>query len=318
MALSNDVRFTKVIDFHSTGREVLWEYNCSLHPLAGYLWLQAIVLSDRAGYGGANRPPSANGEHYEWQLATFSSHSFLVETHLSAQPPFASARAEAEQVWPAIRYFLEAPIPVAGYVTDACTGAPVEASITYVGAPFANGETNQVEPQHGRYHAFLPPGPEILRFAAPRYVTQDIEVNVVEGSSVSLDVQLVPTAMATATFRNGLGVNSACYTNVSPAVLGGNLVAEVSHAAHPGATFTVIVGYSASASGAVNKFGELLVDVGSGRIFQSLVASSGTEDTHTVAVPNEPCFAGFFVATQAVILGGGAESCNAVDYVVGN
>jgi len=318
MAFATAERFTKVIDYHSSGREVLWEYNCNTHPLANYLRNQAIMLSNQSGYGGSNRAPSAEGEHYEWQLAKFSNHSFLIETHTSFQPTYASAQAEATLVWGGIKFFLELPIPVAGHVTDSCSGAPVEASITYPDLPFANGETNTAEPDFGRFHAFVPPEPTTIRFAAPGYITQDIVANVTETGTVNLEVQLVPTATATATFRNGLGVNPACYTNIAPAVLGGNLVAEVSHAAHPGATFTVIVGYPAASSGVVNKFGELLVDVGSGKIFQSLVASSGTEDTHTIAVPNEPCFAGFFVATQAVILGGGAEGCNAVDYIVGN
>ena len=318
MALSMDQRFTKVIDYHSSGREVLWEYNCNVHPLANYLRNQAIMLSNQSGYGGSNRPPSADGEHYEWQLAQFSNHAFLIETHTSFQPSFASAQNEAVQVWGGIKAFLELPIPVAGHVTDSCTGLPVEASISYPDLPFTNGETNTAEPAFGRYHAFVPPEPTTLRFEAPGYITQDIVANVTETGTVNLDVQLVPTATATATFRNGMGLNPACYTNVSPAVLGGTMVAEVSHAAHPGATFTVIVGYPAAGGGIVNKFGEVLVDVGSGKLFQSLVPSSGTEDTHSLPIPNDPCFAGFFVATQAVILGGGAESCNAVDYVVGS
>ena len=69
------------------------------------------------------------------------------------------------------------------------------------------------------------------------------------------------------------------HCTIAPAVLGKSLVAEVDHAAHPGATFPVIVGHPATSSVPVDELGERLVDV-----------------TPSFAVPNR----------------------NAIDYVVGN
>ena len=318
MALSEDQRFTKVLDYHSSGRETLWEYACNTHPLASFLMFQAVALSNASGYGGRNRPPSANGEHYEWQLAQYSSHAFLTETATQFQPPFTAAQDEANLVWPGTVYFLQQPIPVSGHVTDVCTGDPVEASITYPDLPFTNGETNTSEPKFGRYHAFLPPGVHTLDFAAPGYATQSIDVTVVEGGATTLEVQLVPAATASAVVRNGTGVNSVCYTNVTPPVLGGTWTSQVNHAAHPGATFTVILVHVGSATGPVVSAGELLINLGSPKLFQSLVLSSGTVDIHTHQVPSMPCLAGAFSASQAAIIGGGGpELCNAIDLTLG-
>jgi len=315
-ALSYDRRFAKVLDFHSYGRETLWEYGCSDYPTASYLMAGAIALSTSAGYFGAERPPTANGEHFEWQLAAFGSYAFLMETALTFQPLFADAELEAQQVWPAIRDTLALPIPISGHVADACDGSPVAAEITFAGLPFLNGESVASGGAFGRYHAFLPAGIQTLTFSAPGYAPQTIPVNVVAGGGATLDVALV--AVASATVRNGSGANTACYTPLAPPVLGGNWVSEVDHSGHPGATLTAIVLYAAPSAGTFLPGGEVLVDLGSPKLSTLLGPATGTLDTFSQAVPNDCAFAGLTLATQAVVLGGaGYELCNAVDLVVG-
>jgi hypothetical protein len=124
-ALSLDQHFTKVIDYHSSGRETLWEFNGSVHPWAGFMLQSVQLLSTAAGYGTANRPPSAEGENQEWQF-TQGAWSHLIEIGLSQQPSYTSAQNEAAQVFGAIQWMAEAPCWFSGHVTDACSGAAVE------------------------------------------------------------------------------------------------------------------------------------------------------------------------------------------------
>ena len=193
LALAQDRNFAKLLDFHSFGEEVLWGYDCPSHPLDTWLQAQAITLSFACGYGGDERPPSADGEHYEWQLAGLGTFAFLVETEAVFQPPLADALAEAAQVWPGIRHHLERPIPVWGRVTDACTGEPLAAAVDISASlTYPNGEQHQSGGPFGRYHLFLPPGSGSARFHAPGYLEQTHSVDIVAGQSVQLDVALTP------------------------------------------------------------------------------------------------------------------------------
>lgn len=187
-----DRRFAKVLDYHSSGREVLWGYACPAHPFDAWWQAEATALSVASGYGGAERPPSADGEHYQTDLAQFGAFAFLTETATEFQPAFPSAQAEVALVWPGTVWLLERPIPVSGRVLDACSGAPLDADVDVVGVTFQNGETNSSFGPFGRYHAFLPPGSHVLRFDAPGYASQDVSVDVVAGTAHGLDVALLP------------------------------------------------------------------------------------------------------------------------------
>lgn len=205
MAWSEDRRFTKVLDFHSSGREVLFAYrpDCGQHALGAWLQAEATSLSQASSYGGAVRGPTSNGEHYQWQLGNFANYAFLTEIDITQSPSRAGADAEAVRLWPGTLWMLQRPVPVQGHVTDSVTGLPLEAGIRYLETPFSQGERNRSEPAYGRYHAFLPPGNHTLRFEAAGYAAQEIPVTVVAGSSVQLDVQLSPPNLTFA-FPNGL------------------------------------------------------------------------------------------------------------------
>ena len=187
---SNDRHFSKIIDYHSYGREVLYGYCCHDHPFESYLQGEAVQIATEAGYYGSVRPPSAEGEHYEWQLAYNGSYAFLMETQLTFQPDYSSALSEAIQVWPSTLWMLQRPIPLSGHVTDLYTGDPLEAEITIQDVQFPNGEYFRNEPEYGRYHLFLPPGTYQIEFSVPGYVDQTHEVTITEGVGEVLDVQL--------------------------------------------------------------------------------------------------------------------------------
>jgi len=190
LTLSADRHFTKVVDYHSSGRQVLSGYSCHHHPFEAFMRDEAVALSSASGYGGAQRPPSAEGEHQEWQSARQGSHAFLIETHTQFQPGYLSALAEARLVFPGALWLLERPIPLSGHVTDATTGEPVVALITYDGVRFSNGERNLSSGPFGRYHAFLPPGNYTVRFSADRYVEQSHSVVITDEGALVLEVSL--------------------------------------------------------------------------------------------------------------------------------
>jgi len=192
MTWSLSERFAKVIDYHSSGQEVLWGYaTCRTHPLDSWLMTEAIALSNASGYGGDERLPSADGEHYQWQLGMLGAHSFLIETQTSFQPDFADAETEAALVWPGIVHMLQQPIPVSGNVTESVGGTPFEATVTNLSLTYTNGESNSSGGAYGRYYGFYPPGSYTLAFSAPGYHTQTHGVTLL-GAPVELDVVMVP------------------------------------------------------------------------------------------------------------------------------
>ena len=193
IAFAEAQRFTKVIDYHSFGRETLYAYRCSTHRQLDYLRSEAFQLSLASGYGGRIRPPSAEGEHYQWQLGAFANLAFLTEVGESHTPVFAEAVAEAAQLWSGVVWMLERPVPIWGHVSDASSGLPLEADVTYLDSPFTLGERNRSEPRFGRFHAFLPLGLHTLRFSKTGYVTQDVTLMVTTVGVVE-EVALVPVA----------------------------------------------------------------------------------------------------------------------------
>ncbi len=192
MAWSQRERFAKVIDYHSSGREVLYAYNCLGHPFAAWMRQEATALSQSSGYGGVTRLPSAEGEHQEWQFAQMGAYAFLIETHTQFQPAYDSALAEASRVWPGILTVLERPISISGHVTAASSGLPLSARVELLNVTLPNGESNASGGPRGGYHMFLPPGTYDLRFSSPGYVPAVRRVAVTATSATTIDVQLLP------------------------------------------------------------------------------------------------------------------------------
>ena len=191
MVFTDDRHFAKVIDYHSYGREVLYGYCCHSHPFSSFFYTEAVALSNAAGYSGAIREPSAEGEHYEWQIWNNGTYANLMETHSEFQPSYSSAVAEATQVWPGTMWLLERPISVSGHITDSYTGEPIVTSIEIEDVNFENGEKFISEPKFGRYHLFLPTGTYTLEFSHDNYKTQTHQVTVTTSSAEILDVELV-------------------------------------------------------------------------------------------------------------------------------
>jgi len=198
IAFSATRRWAKVQDNHSFAQEVRYGYGCLSHPWLSFMQAQATSLSVASGYGGSILQSCCMGGEFAYQIATYGSYAFLWETATTFQPPYAQAQAEAAQVWPGALQLLTRPIPVSGHVTDACTGEPVEATITFVGVPFANGEQHTSGGPFGRFHAFPPPGSYTLRIGAPGYEPTSANLTLPdEQTALTLDFALVPSEAVT-------------------------------------------------------------------------------------------------------------------------
>ncbi|MEO6711673.1 MAG: M14 family zinc carboxypeptidase, partial [Planctomycetota bacterium] len=136
LALQNDRRFAKILDYHSAGQETLYGYVCWTHPWGSFLAAEASAISFASGYGGNIRVPSAQGEEWQTPLASTGSYAFLTEVGTSFQPSYATAQATAAQVFPGTKLVLQRPISLSGHVLDACTGASLAATIDHPGAAF--------------------------------------------------------------------------------------------------------------------------------------------------------------------------------------
>lgn len=199
MALSRDQHFGKVLDFHSSGREVVWGFGCMSHPLDAYWEEQAWMLAHAVGYQGDHRPAIAGGEQFQWQLVDMGALAFLIETHVQFQPAFSSAVLEAERVWPGIRWMLEQNPLAWGTVTDAATGYPLEVTIRHVSNPALLGVAYASNGDAGSYYGWLPHIPLTLEFSADGYETRTLTLDPEAGTErrdVALERVLVaaPTA----------------------------------------------------------------------------------------------------------------------------
>jgi len=188
------VNIVKMMDFHSSGRELLYTYpNSSEFPtlLEAFHKQTAIDISYAFNYGGDFRKPSAEGESYEWELCNTCSFAFLVETGTSFQPSYTTCKNEFKNyIWPGVSYFLDLPIPLRGYVNEVGTGNPIDADIAIQGVNYTEGEIRQTEPKFGAYYYFLPPGNYDITFSAPGYAPKTVQTQIIKDKTTLLNVQL--------------------------------------------------------------------------------------------------------------------------------
>ena len=205
-------RFAKVIDYHTYGQEVLYGYVCLPYPFQTWMRNEATMISNASGYGGLTRVPSNDGEHQQWQFARQGAYAFLIETHTEFQPPYASAVTEADAVWPGILAVLTRPISLSGHVTDAVTGAPLEATITLDNVPFSNGETYISGGPYGAYTMVLPPGSYTVRFTVPGYNSEVSTLVVGAATAATLDV---PMTVEQVVFADSFDTDTGWVRNAS-------------------------------------------------------------------------------------------------------
>jgi hypothetical protein len=316
MAWSQAERFAKIIDYHSFGREVLFEYACLSHPLLSFLSAEALILSQMSNYG-ATRGPSAEGEHYEWQLATFGNHASLIEIDTAFQPSFAQALTEAARIFPGVTWLLGRPISVTGIVTDIQTGLPLQANLAFKNVNYVNGETNTSDPQTGRYYAFLPTGTQVVTFSAPGYRSQQVAVFVSATAAQNANVALVPIGFCpTATvFNRTRGSNANVYSVTAPRV-GQSVTFTVSNT--QGFAFATILGFASPGMRPLDS-SWALIDPESALIFRFGPLNGPMVQTSQVIAPSAT-MCGMFIYSQVKLhnASGSFGLTNAQDLLIGN
>jgi hypothetical protein len=190
MAWSQERHFTRVIDYHSYGREVLRSYVCLTYPWATWVDTEAAGLAAASGYS-STRDPSADGEHYEWQFAYMGAGANLIEIGAEFQPTYASAQSEAAQLWPGIIYAINRAAPLWGFVTNEVTGQGIPAAINYPSVSFVNGETNAAG-RFGRYNIFAPPGTYTLALTLAGYENLTLTSVPITATSTQLNIPMTP------------------------------------------------------------------------------------------------------------------------------
>ena len=323
VALSEEQRFAKVLDYHSSGRETLYAYRqgCPNHQLTNWLRNEAIALSTASSYGGQVRGPSSDGEHYQHQLGTYSNYAFLTEISNTQSPSIASANTEATRLWPGTIFMLERTIPISGHITDAATGAPIEANISYVENPFTKGEQNRSEPLFGRYHAFLPNGTHTLRVQSTCYFTRNVVVNVTNaGAQVDIALTRDPAAaVGSSSVFNGNGSNPVCLSAVNQPIAGTTWNLEADGTSFPTASFVLFVGAPGTMNGPQLPAGQVLVNLNPPTFVIFAVMQNGTA---SASVPLASNLLGTSAGVQALLFQGDERDriiglCNALDYTVG-
>jgi PKD repeat protein len=126
------------------------------------------------------------------------------------------------------------------------------------------------------------------------------------------DFRLSPSA--TATFRNGHGLNPAFYVS-SPAVLGGEWTLEFDASGRPEARLALLSARSLPLAGFPIGGGELLV--AGGKLMQLSFPLSGGVDRFVMPVPSDPALVGLTAYTQATFFGAGLLRGNAYDLRLG-
>ncbi len=192
VAFGSDMRFNRVFDFHSSGEHVRYGYGCFSHPFLNFLEGEASQFSQAGGYGGDTQTSCCTGGNFGWHAGTFGSHSFLWETANQFQPSYASAQAEAAQVFPGVVAFLQREASVQGTVRDSCTGLPIDATLELSNAGYQLGEVTRPDLRFGTYQLFLPTGPHFVEISAPGYATSSQNLVVSTAGTVSRDIWLDP------------------------------------------------------------------------------------------------------------------------------
>ncbi|NQZ82260.1 MAG: pre-peptidase C-terminal domain-containing protein [Colwellia sp.] len=189
MAWANDRRFTKVIDFHSSGREILWDYhpNCATHPFDIHQKEEGKVISIDAGYDRW-RSATALGENFQWHLKQ-GANAYLMETHSSFQPSYASAQSEAEQLWPAILKYFNRAISVVGHVTDKSGNVLSRVNVAVQGKSYPFSDTNFSD-QFGKFNIHLPSGEHILTLSKSGHPSVNQVITVSSGNSQNINIVL--------------------------------------------------------------------------------------------------------------------------------
>jgi hypothetical protein len=195
VALVRATRPEQYLDFHSSGREVLFPYApCATVGASVRSLLQGYADRLRQPMAYATRAPSGSGEAPEAHWARSGALSFLTEISDQFQPPFAQTITEEARVWPgllgAMRDFRPA---VRGHVRSVHQAQPIEAELRVDTLPFQHGERTWSRARDGRFALWLPAGTHRVTVSAAGFqpIARDVVVTVLDQPQ-TLELELEP------------------------------------------------------------------------------------------------------------------------------
>lgn len=193
LAFQADRKFAKLLDLHAYGRDVRQNY-------AACASLPALIDDEYSRItgtvAGAMRYDPVRSCCTGGDIATaYHDHltmSLLVEIGTAFQPPYDQTELEIEERnWPGVLEFLSRPIPASGRITDAVSGAGIQATMTLPNVGFLYAE-RPASTAHGLYYLWLPPGTHDVIVEAPGHEPAQISVEAADEGVVT-DIQLQPT-----------------------------------------------------------------------------------------------------------------------------
>lgn len=185
--------FSTSLSFHCSGDLIntVWNYTPVRAPD------NDVIQEISAGYAQFNQYEvtvgwdwyETHGDTDDWSYGCRGDLDWTIEV---SNPNASGIPAVFAKNRDAIVYFLEqAGRGVEGIVTDATTGAPLEAMVE----PLPTGWAAFTDPVKGDYHRVIKPGTYTLRVWAPGHEAKLVENVVVPASgAVRVDVQLAPAA----------------------------------------------------------------------------------------------------------------------------
>lgn len=202
------------LSYHTYGEQVLIPYGCpGVHAAERAVFrtmssdMAARLVSDDGAHWYQPGAPweilyGEDGETNAWFYGANGTYAFEIEANAFAQgflPSYAQWRDSTvtrnRPAWEYLLDRLDGP-GVSGHVTDACTGAPLEASVALDEVTFVNGETGRTsEPVHGRCQWLTGGGNFHVRAGKSGY-TEQVWPVAIEVARVERDVRLVPIGSA--------------------------------------------------------------------------------------------------------------------------
>lgn len=132
-------------------------------------------------------------------------------------------------------------------------------------------------------------------------------------------ISVIPGGPASATPRNGSGVNPNIFTSTTLPLLGTTWVSSVDAGSVGGTGLTFAIGHLDSFPGLPTAFGELLIDTTSESALLNFGFIVGGTATHNEPVPFDVNLVGLGISTQVFLnnVGGFGKLTNAIDLVIG-
>jgi hypothetical protein len=129
----------------------------------------------------------------------------------------------------------------------------------------------------------------------------------------------IVNAPASATVRNGSGVNPNIFTSTSLPILGTDWTSEVDAGSIGVNGFVFVFVYAGSLPGTPTAFGELLLDPAASWLYTDMAIAFGGIASHSIGIPSDPIYAGNEAFAQGYLnsVAPSGQLTNAIDLVLG-